>query len=84
MFLIYVDVLFYSTRVLCFNKRIPFVLFNPFILCVFNVSSVILMLRILFDVLSAHRFSPKAGNISAHNILPVLKLENRALYVTVT
>lgn len=84
MFLIYMDVLFHSTRVLCFNKRAPFVLFNPFILCGFNVSSVILMLRILFNVLWVHGFNPNAGNISADKVLPMLKLENRALYITVT
>ena len=86
MFLIKVDALFCSTHVLCFNKSIPFVLFNPFTLCVFNVSSVILMLRTLFDALAARCFSPDAVNISAYKVkvLPVFRLENRALYIAVT
>lgn len=86
MFLIKVAALFCSTHVLCFNKSIPLVLFNPFPLCVFNVSSVILMLRTLFDVLAARCFSPDAVNISAYKVkvFPVLRLENRALHIAVT
>lgn len=53
----------------------------------FSVSSVILMLRILFDWLFVCCSSPDAVNISVDDegkVLPLFKLENRALYIAVT